>query len=267
MSELISSIKKHIEEISIDNLFYHTDLLRGIRLKADENLLNNHCKIFLELCENTFMPVFNYEFPKTRIFNLQKDVSQIGVINEHFRKNFAQWQTTVPMFSVSGTGSLPKINENNEIDPFGEGSIFEYLHKNNSAIIYYGANFNSTTFVHYVESVSNLLSYRYFKTFKGTVVSEDISKEVALKLHLRPRGKTLNYDWNRLEQELTEEKILHSFKERITNIKVIKTDDLFNFWLNKIQQNPLHFLDDESKYWIKPHIEKLGRPFQQTDFE
>ncbi|MDD4438228.1 MAG: AAC(3) family N-acetyltransferase [Tissierellia bacterium] len=213
------------------------------------------------------MPVFNYNFPRSKIFNVQSDVSEIGVINEHFRKSYANWQTPIPIFSFAGTGTYPVINENDEIDPFDEKSIFGYLHNNNSLIMYYGAMFSSTTFIHYVERVSGLLSYRYDKYFNGKIITKDCEKDICLKYHVRPMGKEFNYDWIRLENDLINEGLLNCYKEPGTIIKIIRADILYNFWIYKITKDRLYFLDKESKMWIEPLLDKLGRSFLLSDFE
>ena len=42
---------------------------------------------------------------------------------------------------------------------------------------------------------------------------------------------------------------------------------VLDFWINKIEIDPLYFLNEESKQWVIPKINELGRGFKLTDFE
>jgi len=269
MNALYNHIKYAIENSNAGKILVHSDLLRGFKLQLapDEGLLDAHCKLLIGFGKDIYMPTFNYDFPKTRIFDVANTPSKVGVINEYFRKSYAQWQTPVPIFSVSGIGFFPEIRYQNEIDPFDENSIFGFLHKTNSLILYYGAAFSSTTLIHYVERISKLLYYRYDKFFEGEVVSNGISKRVILKLHVRPMGRILEYDWVRLENDLNKNNLIQYFSDQATKIKIIRIDELVEFWMERIKRDPLYFLNNESKIWIKPLLNKLGRPFLITDFE
>jgi len=269
MNDLYCRIKKSIETSNSSKILVHSDLLRGFRLQLAPNgeLLDAHCKLLIGFAQDIYMPTFNYDFPKTRTFDVANTPSKIGVINEYFRTNYAQWQTPIPVFSVAGTGNFPVINCQNEIDPFDDNSIFGFLHKTNSLIMYYGAGFSSTTLIHYVERISNLLYYRYDKIFEGEVIYNGINNKVNFKFHVRPMDKNLDYNWTRLENDLKENNLIKYFDERATKIKIIRVIDLVDFWMMKMKKDPLYFLDDESKIWVEPLLNKLGRPFLITDFE
>jgi len=79
--------------------------------------------------------------------------------------------------------------------------------------------------------------------------------------------KNLDYNWTRLENDLKENNLIKYFDERATKIKIIRVIDLVDFWMMKMKKDPLYFLDDESKIWVEPLLNKLGRPFLITDFE
>lgn len=270
MNLLYDEIKNYIDAINADLLLVHTDLLRGFVLpqKADENLVNEHCRLIRGFAKDIYIPAFNYDFPKKRIFNVKETPSRIGVINEHFRKHFADWQTPVPVFSFSGTGNLPPINCDDIIDPFESNSVFGYLYKKDSLLMHYGSGIAATTIIHFVERISNLLLYRYDKYFKGTVINNGGSEtEITLKLHVRPLNMNLDYDWDRLEKELNENSLIKYFIDGPTSIKIIRIRDLVDFWLQKIKDNSLYLLNKESLEWVKPMLDRLKRPFVLSDFE
>jgi aminoglycoside N3'-acetyltransferase len=269
MIDIIQSLEQGLAKCNVDNIFFHTDILRAIRIKIinEQQLLEDHCNILSGFGKEIIMPVFNYDFPKTRVYNLQKDVCQVGAINEYYRREHANWQTHVPVFSCSGSGENPNFTFPGEIDPFGPDYIFAHIHKNPSLIMFYGADLSSTTFLHYVETMSGLLTYRYIKYFEGKIIDEDVEKQITLKLHVRPMGKKLNYDWKRLEQDLIQADIMTCISDKFTRISYMKTDITFNFWMQKLQEDSLYFLDSETRNWVEPMLQDLGRGFILPDFE
>ena len=261
--------KREIQKSKTDNIYISSDLLRTVKLPYPPNrtLLDAHCELLIGLEKNILMPVFNYDFLTSGVFSLERSPSQVGVINEHFRTTIATWRTPVPVFSVSGNGELPPIYFQGIIDPFDEKSIFEYLYKTNSLILYYGANFSVTTLIHYVERISKKLVYRYDKYFHGKIISDCSSELITLKYHVRPAGYELDYDWNRLEKDLINQNILRCFDKGVVKIRILNVKDLVDFWLERFNCNRLYFLTKESEAWVKPLLDKLGRSFLLSDFE
>ena len=47
----------------------------------------------------------------------------------------------------------------------------------------------------------------------------------------------------------------------------IDAKSLLEFWQTKIKQDPFYLLDQKSKDWVIPMVEKLGRRFELKDFE
>ena len=43
--------------------------------------------------------------------------------------------------------------------------------------------------------------------------------------------------------------------------------EVSDYWINKLNNDPFYFVDEESKKWVIPKIEKLGRGFVLEDFE
>jgi aminoglycoside 3-N-acetyltransferase len=243
--------------------------------KFDKKLSRNeqltmHYQAIKELVEKRplWMPSFNYDFTKSGIYDIQQAPSEVGILSEFFRMQIAKWRSPVPVFSFTGDDEPPAFHDNLYIDPFGETSLFHQLVQDNALLIYYGTtNINSSTIIHYCESVSGALNYRYEKIFKGAIITDDSEKQVVLKMHVRPKGLGLNYDWKRLEDNLKRKSILHEFKNHRFDIKVIRVIDICNHWIAKMQEDPLYFLDDESRGRVEEKLQKLGHPFLISDFE
>jgi len=269
MADLYHQIKDAIHQSGAQRVLIHSDLLRGFRLRLppNEGLLAAHCKMLLGLGADVYMPTFNYDYPSTRLYDVANDVSKIGVITEYFRKNVAQWRTPVPIFSVAGVGYFPEITSENTIDPFDEGSVFGFLHRTGSLIMHYGSEFHATTFIHYVERVSGVLSYRYDKLFEGAVLNNGVKSSVTLKFHVRPMGRSLDYDWGKLERDLVQAGLIQCFSEGATRILLLSAKDLVSFWIDKLSGDRLYLLNATSREWVDGLLNKLGRPFVQSDFE
>jgi aminoglycoside 3-N-acetyltransferase len=50
-------------------------------------------------------------------------------------------------------------------------------------------------------------------------------------------------------------------------IRLIKAADIVHFWVEKMQEDPLYLLDANTRAWVEPKLEELGRPFLLSDFE
>jgi len=272
MQEIYNRIKNVLIKYKCKQVLIHSDVLFGFKLpfETHDQFLESHYLCLLSLFEDIdiWMPAFNYDFCKGLSFNVKNSPSQVGNLSEYFRKNKCSWRSEVPVFSFAGIGEKPILPERAEIDPFGQESLFASLHEKDALLIHYGSGFHSTTLIHYIERISNKLPYRYDKYFKGEVIEDNNKKKiVSLKYHVRPLGYPLDYDWVRLEQELISAGILLKYKEGRTNILMCKIWELVDYWLEKIYDNPLYLLNEETATWVRLKLIKLNRSFLITDFE
>lgn len=252
--------------------FVHSDVFRTSGafpgVAGRHTLLSAHTSLLVEAAggRSIWMPAFNYDYLRTGIFSVRQDASQVGVLTEHFRTEDASWRTKVPVFSVCGTGSMPVVNSGKPVDPFGAESVFARLAEEGGSILFYGAGIKDCTFVHYVESAAGGPVYRYDKSFFGTVTDQS-PVWTELLYHVRPRGCHLDYDWPRLSQELVEHGLLRRYESRRFAVASIEAAALREFWREKLSADPLHLVDDESRVWVAPKLQELGRRFLQSDFE
>lgn len=235
-----------------------------------QNLADLHVEAIKAFVQgrNLWMPSFNYDFCEGVPYDLHRTPSQVGPISEYFRKREAVWRSPVPVFSISGTGTSP-VSDSVAclfLDPFGRESLFEELCMLDGSILWWGAPFASTTFIHYVERISGVLSYRYDKDFKGEVKFGDSDLPITLRYHVRPFGRHLEYCWNEMLGEAVRAGVV-TVSEHDANIMWGSARALRDHWLGVLAANPLGLLDEESIGWIAPLIERLGRPFTNFDFE
>jgi aminoglycoside 3-N-acetyltransferase len=201
------------------------------------------------------------------VFDVRGSESQLGPIPERFRTSCAEWRTPVPIFSIAGIGRASQPRWGVLTDPFGDDSIFADLVRSDGIVLYYGETFHYNTLVHYAERVAGGPVYRYDKIFPGRVVMADgTSVEGSLNYHVRPMGKGLDYDWPRLLNEAVDAGICRR-ADRVHEVLGASASKLCELWVEDIRRDPFALLDDESRKWAEPAVDKLGRRFVLSDYE
>jgi len=117
-----------------------------------------------------FVPTYTYSFCKGEDYDVQNSPSTVGYFTEIFRKQPGVKRSLEPIFSVAGIG--PRVDEffsGLPTESFGEGSIYDRLHKADAAICNVGVGFRYATYIHYVEKKLNV-PYRFDKIFSGDIV-------------------------------------------------------------------------------------------------
>jgi aminoglycoside N3'-acetyltransferase len=257
----------------IQNVVVHTDVLRGMKfpMKSKDSFLNLHFQFLSDIGKgkSLFFPSFNYSCLKTGKYQVQEDEVQVGVLNEYIRKKDDYYRDSMPVFNfVSNTKqNYVNIEDNNIIDPFGFNSTFDFLKKNHSFLLHYGSDFHTSTIIHYVERLSGKLVYRYDKEFSIEILNEGIIKNVKFNYHVRPLFFDLDYDWFKLEEDIKSHNLLHEYKSGRTKILGVKIDQLVEYWLGKLDEDPLYFLDVPTKRNVLKKLDELGTKFELKHFE
>ncbi len=256
-------------------IFVHSDLLKASFFVEKSNdrreLLNRHLENIESMADGCplWFPTFNYDFPKTREFHLEKAPSQVGPLSEFFRENRAHWRSADPVFSVAGTGPdyrLPRLVD--EMTAFGEMSFLAQLYERNAILLFYGADLTAATALHLAESMSGGPLYRYDKIFVGECHTADQSTAITYTYHVRPMGCVLKYDWPKITADLKRGEIFLTVQEKGIDLAGVSlTRTLIEFWLARLKEDPLYFLEEESLAWVTPKLEQLGRRFVLEDFE
>lgn len=259
---------RELEAVAAKKLFVHSDSFKTLQLiktsTKKQDILSQHIQLlnFLVEKDGLMLPAFSYQFPGSRLYDLEDTPSEVGHISEFFRTNVATWRTSDPMFSVCGTGEVVDCNRSH-VSSFGEDSFFAQLVADNAHVLFYGANIQSATILHHAEFLSKI-SYRYWKDFNGQLVDNGCTLPMKLTSHFRPMGKHLDYHWERIEADLTEVGILKRYNPCVSGVDARV---LVDFWCQKMAEDHLYFLDDMSRNWVEPMLDSLGREFSKEDFE
>lgn len=249
----------------------HSDLFKSFHfIKAQylqDRQANNPLRLHFDLLaealgtENLILPCFNYDFPRTKVFNTSSTPSQVGALSNFVLKNQLLQRTDTPIFSFLTNTPTPSKRSQH---PFGAGSLFETVFQENGTIIFYGTEISSCTYLHFVEHQYGPPLYRYDKRFHGQVITEGSHRAVSIEMHVRPLGLKLNYNWNLLKNLLEEHNALVSLAKRCF---AVSTKDLSTIWGTQLKKDPFKILTPETKAVIQKTYKKLGRRFQQSDFE
>lgn len=268
-------IKNFFKKSKSKITFVHVDISRTFRIKFinKNNFFKAHYLIIKNITNNSslWFPSFNYDFSKNKRFKIESDKSQTDSFTEFFRKKLSKWRTSVPIFSICGDNSKPKIHFKNSVNPFGKNSFFHLLYKSKSNILFYGAPLNSASFIMYIEdTLPNGPVYRFKKKINGTLIfKKKKNTKISLVFNVRPVGKNfpIEYDWHKIESTLYKAKLIKSFKYGIIDIKILNLFKVTKYLQKKISKNPFYLLNKRSLIWAKPLYKKLGRRFHIKDFE
>ncbi len=198
-----------------DKLFVHnnSDLFKhfiGCKKNKDSAGLLLDCLKFV-VGDNgiIIVPTFFYDFCKGYDFDIDNTPSQVGYFSTYFLNQNESIRTSHPIFSVAiiGKGS-DRLATSISSDAFGRGSIFDILYYlGSSKILFFNSNFDTCTFVHYVEQKNNV-SYRYLKKFKGNIIKKGKVTSVVCTYFVRPLDGTVNTNMKKLESHMIEKNIL-----------------------------------------------------------
>ena len=271
---LFDGISDRFAELNRDLIFIHSDIRYGFAVERPEpfdrlKFLSSHFEAIngVTHAADLWFPTFNYGYTNSRKFDQRDDRSQMGHLSEHVRCHASSWRTYVPVFSICGTGKAPDLNRNPTIDAFGTGSIFHQIVTRDGLIFNYGCDLTSLTFLHYSESIAGI-PYRYQKEFPGRLIDfEGTESDVVVRFHVRPLDREMTYDWPRLQADLLEEGMLESVGDDDRSFQILRASFVNAYWQERLDSDPLFFLTKETRVWVEPMLDQLGRPFELADFE
>ncbi|MEP1611075.1 MAG: AAC(3) family N-acetyltransferase [Roseobacter sp.] len=257
-------------------LFVHSDTARGLiaakraGAKVDARDLHKSLLIFLEQQveggrQNLLFPAFNYDYGAARVFDVDKDPIQVGALAEWLRQSNQMVRSAVPFFSFLSTRDLA-LDASGTLNPFGQKSGFQWLVDHDATLLLFGAPTNSLTFIHYVEEMSGGPVYRYRKQFPGQIMQNGVARDVEFMMHVRPQGAALEYDWKRIETDLSAEGILIQ-ADYSQNMKWLNARKLKHFWSDRLVQDPFYLLDAASRTYFEGITNGGRQRVRQEDFE
>jgi aminoglycoside 3-N-acetyltransferase len=247
------------------DVFTTINFIKG-KLNQYRNVSDSFNKLHLEFLyslldeKNLIFPAFNYDFPKTEIFNLRDTPSQVGALTNYVLSRGDFLRSETPIFSFLTKSKFMPLDS---MTPFLKGSVFDYLHDCDGSVLFYGTDISSCTYLHYVESKYGP-PYRYDKKFNGKIILDNTSNDVSVKFHVRPLGLDFDYNWDFLLGILRENNVIVDLGRNFFGIKV---RDISNIWGEVIKEAPTKILSKECANEVQNKLDTIGRRFLISDFE
>ena len=241
-----------LEKVGInkgDTIFVHSDVaVFGKPCTFDWNFLlgslTNAIKETVGKNGIIIMPAFSYSFCNNEDFDVENTKSIVGVLTEYFWKQLGVSRTTHPIFSVGIWGKNKERFLNVGKDCFDDNSIFGKFHRANGKIVFFGAPFQSLTFLHYIEQKHGI-PYRYIKTFKGKIKKGNKIYDDECTYLVRYLDKNVVTDLSRLEKHLLNKGLMKEVKIGAGKILMIKADVLFKEGCKLLDKNIYFFLKEK----------------------
>lgn len=174
--------------------------------------------------KNILVPSFFYSFSSKKKFDVNETKSENGFFSEFFRKNFAEYRSNDPFFSLCFLNKKnikskeKKINFNSS---FQKNTIWDELFKNNVTIINIGLDHLIITLIHYIEYTYKV-PYRNFFNRKGYKKFGNKFIPVTYNLYGRKNLNNIELDWSKIERFLISKKVIKNLDKSTFNFKCFK---------------------------------------------
>ena len=233
--------------------FIHSDIVKAHNILVSQekfdkkiNICENHFNYLKNTLgeKNLIFPSFNYKFGSSLEFDLLKDESEVGCLTEWVRQNSKFCRSSNPFFSVLTKHKFINFKKNQ--NPFDKNSFFGKFFNMGGTFLFYGVNFSIFTAIHYLEAILGPIPYRYEKVFKGKIINKKKSRDCIVTMHVRPKNSGLDYNWDKMQNDLIREGIF-KISKNFQNLYFCRSEDIFNFFKKKLSKDIFYMLNKESK--------------------
>lgn len=268
-SDLIFDLTNMLKDIPTHApLLIHTDIAHiGIidKFVGAEKLAQDYEDVFDEalIGHPYIIPAYNYDFCSNGIFDVVKDLGQLGALSKHFSKKYPELRTRTPVFNFIIKNDHCLFNLNPVPNCFGLGSIHDQLRKNNGYVVLIGNTRN--TFAHHAEETFPI-GYRYTKKFRGKIIFNGNEIPAEVEFRVRPRAGAVEYSELDLV-DAKEEGIIKVGKCGLTTMMWYNASDYYNFLHQKFKQNELYLLSEKSRETINKLWSLHGKPLTVDNCE
>jgi len=188
------------------------------------------------------MPTFNYDFCKSGIYDHFNSPSQVGQLTELFRLSDGVKRSLHPVYSFALWGSKQEpFLKTTSSSGFGSDSFFSKINDSNTLILMMGVDFNTLTFIHYIEEHLKV-PYRFLKEFRGTFSLGETSQNYVAQIFSRKLELDLRLNLIPIQKEMIDQGIAKSVQLGRGRLISFRANDFFKFAVNIYQKNPSAFL-------------------------
>ncbi|THH39519.1 AAC(3) family N-acetyltransferase [Neolewinella litorea] len=194
-----------------DIVLVHSSLRRLIRhfaakskIKVTPNIVYESLVKAVGESGTIILPLFNFDFPQTGIFDVNHTPSQMGALTEVGRLDPESVRTGHPIYSFAVRGKhADKFSGVDNPSGYGPDSPFALIKELQGKIAVIGLDDqNSMTSYHFVEE-QNQVDYRYYKNFSGMYTDfNGQTSEKTYQLYVRDIERGVKTDVNRMMDHL-----------------------------------------------------------------
>ena len=222
-----------------DTILIHSNITRtiieyrrqsGIKISANDVL-----ESFIDAVGPSgtlIFPLFNFDFTKNGVFDIQSTPSQMGLLTELVRKHPSTVRTGHPVYSfgVLGSSSSNFSGVNNK-SAYANDSPFGILRQIDGKIAVLDLpDSKSMTFYHHVEEIERV-DFRYFKEFRGSYTDKNgITSERTYSIFVRDLDRKVVSNADPAGELLWEAGLFRGSRpHKDTGLRVISARSMFKF--------------------------------------
>lgn len=257
-------------------LLVHSDMGKGIIELRRANIVARPYSLLQDVLEflssatrlgheGIVLPAFNYEFSNTGRFDPQLDQISVGRLPQLAQAQGKYVRTSTPFYSVLHSGWVLE-DEGPVIKPFGATSFFGQLLEKDGSILMLGVGLNRFTFIHFVEQVCGPPLYRFDKEFIGTRLIGGTPQTVTVKMHVRPKALSIDYDWPKIEHRLQAAGAM-TRPFGTSEILVLRAAQVLEVIGKETKTDPLWLLDSASRNFYLNSAKGDSKRWTREDFE
>jgi aminoglycoside 3-N-acetyltransferase len=250
----VSDIIRALNDVGIeqgDTIFVHSDvsIFGKIQILERRNFLEKIIKAFKQVIGSDgtlILPTFSYSFCENEVYDMNNSRSKVGALTEYFRKLPDVKRTINPIFSVGVYGKQKEKYMGSSKDCFDDDSIFGELLKNKAKVVFFGAPFQSCTFMIHIEQKFKV-PYRFIKKFKGIIKTEEKEYRDEYTYYVRYLDRDITKDFSKFESCLVNNGTMKKVKLGNGSIMAVKADSLFKEGVRNLKKDVNFFLLEEPK--------------------
>lgn len=238
-------IYKYLVDNFNENIIFHPDVSFAFKRSDPISSLNYLFEALRQYClkKNKLIitPSFNFEFNKTKIFDVVNSRSNFGLFSNYilkYEKNFER--SLHPLFSFIIIGNEKKIKylkKNEFLNGFGKKSLFDHLYKDEISSFHLNCNLHDAfSSLLYFETKFKV-PYRSIKKQKGTILDKKKKFQINASFYAR---KDLGFkrQISKIEKLIEKKDILKRCNIKNYNLIKINLNNLEKILFEKIKKNP-----------------------------
>jgi len=183
------------------------------------------------------MPTFTNVFARGGLLDRAGTPSNMGVLTEYFRTLPGVRHTPHPVHRFSALGSQAEELAGCDCpSAFGPGSPLHVMHRLGGKTLFFSADWEACTFLHYVEEQFEV-PYRYYKDMRGTVIGPEGPREETWQEYAGDLGRGCEDSFNAFGRRVEAAGLCGSAWVGPVRLKAFRMDKVFEFTYSALEEN------------------------------